>query len=94
MDATCAGIVSAFVDKVEAFARRWAHALLFIVGSGKELLVRANGRNDAAWLVRVLSTFEMGLCRWCGYGCRAKEFAGDARHIKLDVMVDGREAKA
>ena len=59
VNATSAGIIVAFVDEMEAFARRRSHSLLFVVGSGLELLMGSNSGDNFAGFVWLVSVFEV-----------------------------------
>jgi len=75
VNATSAGIILSFIDKVEAFARRRPHLLLFVVGSCLQLLMGSNCGDNFAGLVGQMSTFEVRLSGRSGDGCGSEEFA-------------------
>ena len=70
VNATSAGIIVAFVNEMEAFARRRSHSLLFVVGSGLELLLGPNSWSNLTWCVWLVSAFEVSFSGWGGDGCR------------------------
>ncbi len=70
VNATGAGIIVAFIDEMEAFARRRSHSLLFVVGSGLELLMGSNSGDNFAGFVWLVSVFEVGFSGRSGDGCR------------------------
>ena len=94
VNATSACVIGAGVDEMEAFTWGRSHALLFVVGGGAELLMWTNGRDDGARLMRLLTLFEMCFGGRCGGCLRFEKFAGDAREVQFNMVVDGRKVKA